>query len=300
MAESAASTMRPLRSLVALHVAVMLFGVAGLFGAWLALPPVAIVLGRTAIAALALAALAAAMGDLRRPAAGLALNGVVLALHWVAFFIAIQAAGVAVGLLGFASFPLWTLVLERAAGERHAGRRDWTVAALVVAGLVLTVPRFDLRDLAVQGLAWGVLSGATFAWLAVRNRRFAQTGTARSIALWQNAFAALVLVPAVALWPGAARWPTPAELGLLALLGLGCTALAHTLFVAALAGVTAHTASVVAALEPVYGIALAAALLGERPTAGMLAGCALLVAAAVVASWTASGPPADAAGRMPS
>ena len=55
---------------------------------------------------------------------------------------------------------------------------------------------------------------------------------------------------------------------------------------------SAHTAGVVAALEPVYGIALAAALLGERPTAGMLAGCALLVGAAIVAS-------RDAAGRMP-
>ena len=41
-------------ALVALHVAVALFGFAGLFGKWLALSPVAIVLGRTAIAAVAL------------------------------------------------------------------------------------------------------------------------------------------------------------------------------------------------------------------------------------------------------
>lgn len=291
--------MRPLRSLVALHTAVVLFGVAGLFGAWIELSPVAIVLGRTTIAALALAALAIALGDMRRPSAGLALNGAVLALHWVAFFAAIQVAGVAVGLIGFASFPLWTLLLERASGERRASRRDWAVAALVVAGLVLTVPRFDPRDVAVHGIAWGVLSGATFAWLAVRNRRYAQSLPPRAIALWQNAFAAAFLVPALALWPGALRWPTAVEWALLAALGLGCTALAHTLFVAALAGVSAHTASVVAALEPVYGIALAAMLLGERPTAGMLAGCALLVVAAIVASRSAAGPPADPAGRMP-
>jgi drug/metabolite transporter (DMT)-like permease len=221
-------------------------------------------------------------------------------LHWVAFFAAIQVAGVAVGLIGFASFPLWTLVLERAAGERRASRRDWAVAALVVAGLALTVPRFDPSDFVVHGLAWGVLSGATFAWLAVRNRRYARTIPARAIALWQNAFAALILVPVAMAWPGAARWPTPDELGLLLVLGLVCTALAHTLFVAALAGVSAHTASVVAALEPVYGIALAAALLGERPTGGMLAGCALLVVAAIVASRAAAGPPPDPAGRMPS
>jgi drug/metabolite transporter (DMT)-like permease len=290
--------MRPLHALLSLHAAVALFGVAGLFGAWIALSPVTIVLGRTTIATLALAALAAALGDARRPERGLAMNGAVLAFHWVAFFAAIQVAGVAVGLIGFASFPLWTLVLERASGERRVSPGDGVVALLVVTGLVLTVPRFDWRDEVVRGLAWGIASGATFAWLAVRNRGYARRRPARSIALWQNAFAALFLVPVALWWPGAGRWPSPHELGLLLVLGIGCTALAHTLFVASLSAVTAHTASVVAALEPVYGIALAAWLLGERPTAGMLAGCALLVAAAIVASRAAARPPDGANGKM--
>lgn len=289
--------MRPVPALVLLHAAVVLFGVAGLFGAWLALSPSTIVLGRTAVAALTLAMLAVATRTFAPPAAGLAFNGVVLAVHWVSFFAAIQASSVAVGLIGYASFPLWTLVLERVTGQRRAGARDAAVAALVVAGLVLTVPRFDLQEAAVRGLAWGVLSGATFAWLAVRNRRYARSHPARAIALWQNAFAALCLVPVVLLVDGAAAWPSPRDLVLIVVLGVACTALAHTLFVTSLATVTAHTASVVAALEPVYGIALAAALLGERPTAGMLAGCALLVVAAVVASRAAVVP--DAAGRMP-
>jgi len=283
--------MRPAHALASLHLAVALFGFAGLFGPWLALPPTLVVLGRTAIAAATLALLAAVTRTASKPTADLALNGPVLALHWVAFFAAIQVAGVAVGLIGFASFPLWTLILERVTGQRRAGRRDAVVAVLVVVGLMLTVRRLDLQDEVVRGLAWGVLSGATFAWLAVRNRRFARTHAARTIALWQNAFAAVCLLPVVLLLDTAVR-PTARELALLALLGIVCTALAHTLFVASLATVSAHAASVVAALEPVYGIALAAALLGERPTYGMLAGCALLVIAAVVAS-------RDAAGRMP-
>ena len=46
-------TTRP-RALIALHGAVLLFGLSGLFGKWLDLPPVLIVLGRTAVAAVAL------------------------------------------------------------------------------------------------------------------------------------------------------------------------------------------------------------------------------------------------------
>ena len=96
-------------ALVALHVAVALFGFAGLFGKWLALSPVAIVLGRTAIAAVALGILRL-RSDERAPFdVRLIANGVVLAVHWLTFFAAIQVSTVAVGLLGYASFPLFTL-----------------------------------------------------------------------------------------------------------------------------------------------------------------------------------------------
>ena len=116
------SVTRP-RALLALHAAVLLFGFAGLFGRWLDLSPSLIVLGRTVVAAAVLAIV-----RLRAPARSpldptMAVNGAVLALHWVSFFAAIQAAGVAIGLLGFASFPLFTLVLERwLLGRRWRGR----------------------------------------------------------------------------------------------------------------------------------------------------------------------------------
>jgi drug/metabolite transporter (DMT)-like permease len=48
--------------------------------------------------------------------------------------------------------------------------------------------------------------------------------------------------------------------------------------------VTAHTASVIAALEPVYGIVLALAFLDELPGVRTIAGGALIVAAAVIAT----------------
>jgi len=48
--------------------------------------------------------------------------------------------------------------------------------------------------------------------------------------------------------------------------------------------VSAHSASVVASLEPVYGIALAAWLLGQMPDGRTIAGGALIVVAALIAS----------------
>ena len=151
-------------------------------------------------------------------------------------------------------------------------------------GLVLLVPEFSWASHTVRGLAWGIVSGFTFALLTVRTRKLAPTRWSSEMALWQNAFAALCVLPVV-LWHGGAGGPVDAaELGKVLLLGTFCTALAHTLYTASLARLPASTVAVCAALEPVYGILLAVVLLDEVPGARTIAGAALVVVAAIVAS----------------
>ena len=271
-------------ALFALHAAVVLFGFAGLFGKWLLLSPVAIVLGRTAIAAVALGILRMRAAERAPFDVRLIGNGVVLALHWLSFFAAIQVSTVAVGLLGFASFPLFTLLAERVFLARRLRRREVLTAALVTTGLVMLVPELSLANPIVQGLGWGIVSGFTFALLAVMNRRWIGSRTATDIAFWQNGLAALALIPFVWVAPWAIGNVGPREILLLIVLGLFCTALAHTLFIAGLTVVTAHTASVIAALEPVYGISLALLFLGEVPSLRTIAGGVLIVGAAAIAT----------------
>ncbi len=269
-------------TLLSLHAAVALFGFAGLFGKWISLAPSTIVFGRTAVAATALGCMLAWRGQLRGGIEWrLGVGGALLAVHWVAFFQAIQQASVAIGLLGFATFPLFVLLLEWAFLRRRTGPGDWVLAAMTMLGLVLIAPDFQLSNRVVQGLLWGVVSGATFALLAVCNRALASRRDPVEIAFWQNACAALCVLPALML---VATVLTLRDVGLILVLGLVCTALAHTLFIRSLGGLSAHTASVVVALEPVYGIALAAALLGEMPNAATIAGGVLIVGAAVWAS----------------
>ena len=271
-------------ALVALHAAVALFGFAALFGKWVALPPVEIVLGRALVAAATLAiVLRVQRVPAMRPGVGLALNGALLALHWVAFFAAVQLAGVAIALLAFASFPVFVLAIESVERRRLPAGAELTAIALVICGLALLVPEFRWSSAVVQGHACGVAAGLTFAILVVRTRRAVGLHGAVGLALWQNLFAALWLVPLVA--GGVAQIaPTSADVALLAVLGVACTALAHTLFIASMRRVSAHTASVVSVLEPVYGIALAALLLGERPDARTLAGMLLILGAALLAT----------------
>ena len=95
-------------------------------------------------------------------------------------------------------------------------------------------------------------------------------------ALCQNLTIVLCLMPF--------SWPQLHEVKAMdwlwiALLGVFCTGLAHSLFVASLKVLKARTTAVIFALEPVYGIAFAWWLFDEQPGLRMLAGGALITSA---------------------
>src|SRR5438105_12024354 len=136
--------MRASTALIALHVAVALFGFAALFGKWIALSPVDIVFGRTIVAAFALdVVLRLTKGSSGRPSVAFFINGALLALHWVTFFAAVQTGTISIALLGFASFPAFVLMLETALHKRRATWHEIVIVAVVVAGLALLVPQFS-------------------------------------------------------------------------------------------------------------------------------------------------------------
>lgn len=287
--------------LAALHLAVLLFGFAGLFGKLLTLSPWLIVLGRTLFAAAALALLLALRGQLtlpRRPAdlAAFALLGAILAVHWATFFYAIQLSSVAIGLLTVASFPVFVTFLEPLLFRERLRPVDAVTAAGALAGLLLLVPAPDLGDGRTLGVLWGTFSGFCFALLSLLNRRYVGRYPATRVALYQNAVACLLLtlVLGASLAVTAAAGPTaalaaasavgPTEVALLALLGVLLTALPHTLFIVALRSVKTQLASIVASLEPVYGVLLALWLLGEIPGPNELAGGAVILATVVLAT----------------
>ncbi|MCK9801662.1 EamA family transporter [Pseudomonas chlororaphis] len=279
--------MTPRTALGALHIGALMFGLTGVFGKLAAASPAVIVFGRALFAVLALSVFARwasrtswqAMnaGDLRR----LLLSGLLLAGHWVSFFIAVKVAGVAIATLGFASFPAFTVILEGLIFRERIRLNEMVLVALVSVGLVLVTPDFDLASQATSGLLWAVASGLLFSLLSLNNRATSSRVPAVQAALCQNLVVALCLLAFAAPELSTVRaidwlW--------ISLLGIFCTGLAHSLFVASLAVIKARTAAVVFALEPVYGITVAWLLFDENPTLRMLLGGALIIVAIVVSS----------------
>ena len=275
---------RRLGSLLEIHFAVFLFGFPGLFGKWLPLAPHLIVFGRVLFATLALA-LVLALG--RRSvrvavvpdAVLLILCGFVLSAHWTMFFKAVQVSTVAVALLSYSSFPVFTAFLEPMAFKESWDPWSIVLALLTAAGVYLIIPRAGLAGPVFLGVGWGLGAGLTFSILSLLNRRLARRNPSLTVAFYQDLWAAIFLLPFAVL---SRPQFTGSDIGLLALLGVFGTAGAHTLFINGMKRISARTASIISSLEPVYGIVLAFLFLKERPSPRTILGGALILAAALI------------------
>jgi drug/metabolite transporter (DMT)-like permease len=273
-------------NLLQIHGAVFLFGLAGLFGKLVSLPATVIVLGRVVFATLFLGVVLAYRRrgvrlKNRQDLATLVALGVLLAIHWFAFFQSVQVSTVAIGLLTFSTFPVFVTFLEPLFFSERIARSDLLLALITFAGVGLVVPGFDLSSQLTQGALWGVASGFTFAVLSILNRRFVQSYSSLTIAFYQDGVAVIVLIPFLFV-----TQPTVSakDVALLAFLGIVCTGIAHTMFISGLSKVRAQTASIIASLEPVYGVVLSAVFLGEIPTARVFLGGVIILGAAYYAT----------------
>ncbi len=272
--------------LLELHIAVILFGLSGLFGKFLTLPPLVIVFGRTFFASLTLGIILAAFKipfrlKSRQDFFVFILLGIILAVHWITFFHSIQISTVAVGLLTFSTFPIFVTFMEPVFFKEKVRPFDILTAGSVVFGLLLVIPSFDFQNNITLGAFWGTLSGFTFAVLSILNRKYVSTYPPILMVCCQNWMATLILLPFLFF----ENWGLqPADYVLLPILGIFCTALAHVLFIKSLVHIKTQLASITVCLEPVYGISFALFLLGEIPDARTILGGGIMLGTIALAT----------------
>lgn len=274
------------KNLAEIHTAVLLFGFAGLFGKWLVLSPFIIVLGRVFFASVSLA-LFLKISSLslkvvpKKNYFSFVLLGMILSVHWTSFFHSIQISTVAVGLLSYSSFPLFTTFLEPVLLKERMEPQKIVYALLCILGVFLIIPRFELSNTTYRGVLWGLLSGLSFSFLTVLNRKLTQRYSYFLIAFYQDFFALIFLLPFLIFLKPSFHLQ---NVFLLLVLGVVCTAGSHTLFIKGIKQVKAQTAAVISSLEPVYGIILAFLFLYEIPALRTIGGGLIILGAASLIS----------------
>lgn len=269
--------------LVATHIAVLLFGLVGLFAKVVALPAIILVLGRTFFSSAFLGAYLAVKRQkfalkTRGDYVLIVFAGIILAIHWTSFMQSIQVSTVAVGTLTLATFPLFSAVLEPLLFHEKMRVSDIACALVMLGGVACIVDDFSLEGSMAQGVLWGLLSAFTYALLSLANRKFSSGYPASLVSFYEQATATVVLLPALFVFKPSF---TALDIGMLAIMGIVFTAIAHTLFIGGLRTVKVRTAGIITGLESVYGVVAALLFLGEIPGIREVIGGAIILAVAL-------------------
>ena len=274
------------KSLISLHIAVMLFGLSAVLGQFVTAPAVIVAGGRVICSSLLLFLLSiAGRASLKlksRKDYGIAVfAGIILAVHWTTFFQAIQSSSVAIGTITFSTFPLFLTFLEPLLFREKLKVTSVLSAVVLLLGVFITIPEFSLENQITIGILWGMVSSLSYAVLSLANRYLSRSYAARTVCLYEQGTAAVVLLPAMFLVK--ISWTTQNIFGIAAI-GFICTAFAHSLYVAAQRKVKAQTAGIISGMETVYGIVYALLFLGEVPGIRELIGGAVILGVALVIS----------------
>jgi len=274
------------KSLAGLHIANVLLAGTGLFAKLIDLPAVDIISRRCLLAAAFLLLIGIALKrrfvlSRVRDWLFMLLCGLLMCVHWVTYFHAMQVSTVAIGMIALYTYPVMTVLLEPLWHGQRPRRADMLCAVVVMAGVYLLVADFSLQTGAVPGVLWGLVSAAAFTLRNMVQRHCLGSYRGDTAMLYQ------CLVAGCAAWPFV-RYPA-AEFDVttwlyLAMLALVCTAVPHSMFAGALRVLQAKTAGLISCMMPVYGVTLAWIVLGETPSAATLCGGMIIVAVAAYES----------------
>ncbi len=195
---------------------------------------------------------------------GFILSGMIIALHWMAFFGAIKVSNVSVTLAVMSTGAFFTSLLEPLFFKRKVIGYEVFFGILVVAGLYLI---FDLETDYTEGILLALAASFLGALFSVINGRYALKYSAAAISFYEL----LAGVGCITLYLAIeGRFSTEffqlstADWGYLLILASACTAYAFIASVHVMRWLSPYTVMLTINLEPVYGILLALFILGSE------------------------------------
>jgi drug/metabolite transporter (DMT)-like permease len=235
-------------------------------------------------------ALMVLLGWLRGPAAlavqlrdadrRLWLSGLCWTVMFTAFMLALTLTTVANVLVTMALAPLATALVARAAIGHRLPRRTWIAVTLAGAGIAwMFGSQLDTGDASHwlgTAVALAVPLAAAVNWTVLQHQRAVHgpAGDLMPAVLIGALLSALLTLPLA--WPFAA---SGADLGWLALLGVAQLAIPCLMAVAAARVLSAPEIALLGLLEVIFGVAWAWLGAGETPSAAVLGGGLLVIAA---------------------
>lgn len=277
------------RHILEINLAMLFVSTSGVLGRYIDLPPAVTIGIRSFLAMLLLGLFVKWKGFsftlARKDILAIALSGVFMGLHWIAYFYSLQLSNVAIGMLSLFTYPVMTSLLEPVFLKTQFSKMHLLLGVLVLIGIYFLAPSFDTENDYFLAILIGLLSALCFAIrnLLVKTKIGSYNG---SVVMWyQTLVIAIMLIPAYFIFDAEGFVKELPYIGMLALI---TTALGHTMFLFSIKRFSVTAASLMGSVQPIYGIILGIIFLNEIPGWRTVLGGSLILFSVVVESLRAS------------
>lgn len=274
------------RAYLELHTAIFLFGFTAIFGRLINMTELEIVWYRLILTVTSMLLLPPLYRGLKqipvRDRWRLAGIGILVSLHWVAFYGSIKYANVTVALSVLSTTAFFTSVIEPLVFKARFRWTETLLGAMVIPGMYLI---FSFGEVYLTGILLGLAAALLAATFSVLNRKMIAKYHAIPITFIELGsgwiFLSALAPIYVFYFPQAHFVPDGLDWLYLVLLAIVCTTFAYVLSINALRHVTAFTFNLSINLEPIYGIVMAIFLFQEHEevSLGLYAGAAIIITA---------------------
>lgn len=196
-------------------------------------------------------------------------TGVVIALHWMTFYKAIELSTASLGILCLSTTTLHVTWLEPIVMKRRFSIFEFLMGLIVIYGIYFVSSDFGAKE--IEALKYGLLSALLAATFSVFNARMSQDVQPYKMSFYELS-SALVFVTIYMLFAGRMNSElfemTISDVLWLLFLGIVCTSVAFFISIEVVKRLGAFTFSLSVNLEPVYTILLAIFILHEDEVLG--------------------------------
>jgi len=255
-----------------LHFIVFLWGFTAVLGKLISIPPVEMVFYRTLLAAIGMAVLMIflkkSFAVSRKNLVVIFLTSIIVAIHWVTFFVSGNISNPSTSLVGFATCSFWAAFIEPIAKRKNIQLLEIGLGLIVLLGLTIILT-FNFQY--PMGLFLGIVSGMTAALFSVINSKLVHQVNAYTITFYEMLGACLVILFFMPVYQN--TWAPQGELNLaptfvdwiyIAIMALACSVYAFSVSINLSKKLSVFFIQLALNLEPVYGIILALLVFGQK------------------------------------
>lgn len=209
------------------------------------------------------------------------LGALFMGIHWITYFYALKFSNVALGMLSLFTYPVITALLEPLFFKVKLNPIHIFLGVVVLFGVYVLAPDFDLQSAQVKGVFLGVISALFYSLRLLLLKKYTDKYHGSMLMFYQISILSVVLLPVLFTMDTSGIQTQFTAVLLLALL---TTTIGHTLFLQSLKYFSVSTASIISSIQPIFGIIIAYIFLNEIPTWNTFWGGALILSTVVIES----------------